>query len=65
MANRKRVRSTIELHFSDEEEREAFQHRFGAVRQLLSPPGAAAKVGNTTLLNKLFDSVEKIPFRPC
>jgi len=56
--NRKRVRYTLELHFSGEEEREAFSRRLSAVRQLLSPPGVA-RVDNTALMSALFDAVEE------
>ena len=56
---RKRVRYTLELHFSGEEERDAFSKRLmSAVRQLLSPTGAA-RVDNTALMSALFDAVEK------
>jgi hypothetical protein len=41
------ARSTIELHFGGEWEREAFQRWFSAVRQLLSPSGEV-KVSNNT-----------------
>ena len=55
---RKRVRYTLEFHFSGEEERDAFSKRLSAVRQLLSPTGAA-RVDNTALMSALFDAVEK------
>ena len=57
-SNRKRVRYTLELHFSGEEERDAFSTRLRAVRQLLSPTGAA-RVDNTALMSALFDAVER------
>lgn len=51
------MRYTLELHFSGEEEREAFSKRLSAVRQLLSP--GTARVDNTALMSALFDAVEE------
>ena len=57
MASRKRVRTTLEVHFGNAEEKEAFALRLQHVRELLTP-GGSALLDNYGLMCALFDAVD-------
>ena len=55
---RKRMRYTLDVHFTAAEEKEAFIHRLRHVRELYSPEGGPT-VDNCTLMTTLFDAASK------
>lgn len=57
-ASRKRVRYTLDVHFSSQEEKEAFVRRLKSVRELLTPAGCPP-MDNHGLMSALFDAVEE------
>ena len=61
-ACRKRVRYTLDVHFSSQEEKETFVRRVKSVRDLLTPAGHP-HVDNHGLMSALFDAVEGISSR--
>ena len=58
--SRKRVRYTMDVHFVDEEEKQAFLGRLKHVRELLKPSGSPL-LDNFSLLSTLCASVEGDP----
>ena len=57
-SSRKRVRYTLDVHFSNLEEKEAFQTRLKNARELLTPSGCLP-IDNISLMNALLEAVEK------
>ena len=57
--SRKRVRYTYDVHFVNQEEKEAFLQRLKNVRQLLTPAGCPS-LDNCSLFNALCDAVEGV-----
>ena len=57
--SRKRVRYTFDVHFVNQEEKEAFLQRLKNVRQLLTPAGCPS-LDNCSLFNALCDAVEGV-----
>ena len=55
--SRKRVRYTLDVHFSTQEEKETFVRRLKSVRELLTPAGCAP-MDNHSLMSAMFDAVE-------
>ena len=53
-----RIRHRIETECETEAEKEALGRRLDRVRQLMTPPGSRA-IDNGTLLNAMFDIVER------
>ena len=61
-SGRKRVRYTLDIHFRDGAEKDAFVKRLGTVRSLLSS-GNASSVDNFGLMSAMFDIVEGVVFK--
>lgn len=59
-ARKKRVRYTLDVHFSVEAEKDAFVRRLGAVRKLLSGDESMLSIDNYGLMSAMFDIVEGI-----
>lgn len=57
-SKRKRVRYTLDIHFSVEAEKDAFIRRLSSVRTLLSSVESQASIDNFGLLSAMFDIVE-------
>ena len=57
-SGRKRVRSTVEVHFTSGSEKDAFQRRLEHIRQRLMPTGSSTALDNRSLLEAMFDIVE-------
>ena len=55
-SSRKRVRLSFDLHFTCEEQKQAFCNRISVVKTLLTPPGSRV-IDNMSMLNALFDMV--------
>ena len=55
--SRKRVRYTLDVHFSSQEEKETFVRRLKSVRDLLTPAGCSP-MDNHGLMSAMFDAVE-------
>ena len=49
-SGRKRVRSTVEVHFTSGSEKDAFQRRLEHIRQRLMPTGSSTALDNRSLL---------------
>lgn len=54
----KRVRYTLDIHFSVEAEKDAFKRRLSSVRALLSGGESVASIDNYGLMSAMFDIVE-------
>ena len=52
-SSRKRVHSTFDVHFVDQEEKKVIVDRLKKVREQLSPPGSPS-LDNFSLMNTLF-----------
>ncbi len=57
-ARRKRVRYTLDIHFSVEAEKDAFVKRLNSVREILSEGEGLASIDNLGLMSSMFDLVE-------
>ena len=58
-SRRKRVRYTLDIHFGDVAEKDAFVKRLGTVRSLLSS-GNVSSVDNFGLMTAMFEIVEGV-----
>lgn len=60
MSGRKRVRYTLDIHFSGNAEKEAFVRRLKSVRALLSGSESVGSIDNFGLMSAMFDIVEGV-----
>ena len=60
-SGRKRVCSTVEVHFTSGSEKYAFQGKLEHILQSLMPTGSSTALVNSSMLETMFDIVEGVP----